>query len=499
MYPDEYWTSYPAIDLINKDHALRLLPTKLVTKAPIYSMALSHDGTMIAAATTLGLVQVFDVDTGKCLRTLRDEEEAQIEEFWALQFTPDDSKVIVAGTLKNRHVFSEADDDCKVEPSPVKIFDLATGKLLLKLNGHEEEIIALKLVIFDKQNYILTGSNDGRLIKWKMNADWSQCESHHLFNDLSTNVVLSVAFVPDAGNKFFVVGGDDCIKVFDFEEEVMVQSFPDVYTSYCDCVKFVKAINGEHYLLTRGSELVSDDSKQTTDKPNTCHIRKLTIPDSPEGKFQLSLLHTFEHEAYKSNIWPVKIATNGRYVLAPTSDGKIFIWNLLTGGLSGILSDHDYGNAVRDVLFHPYKPLLFTCADDATINMYTQGSEVAEVEDTGRRRRTTANKDTHNTQPVANGQTETAPKKPKGKVGRPRGSKKNQTNSLAASTNSVENDNNNNNLSTTSLLASTESIAADEVMEDTPNLQANENLEIQSQIREMFRASTQAGSDEKQD
>lgn len=29
--------------------------------APIYSMALSHDGTMIAAATTLGIVQVFDV------------------------------------------------------------------------------------------------------------------------------------------------------------------------------------------------------------------------------------------------------------------------------------------------------------------------------------------------------------------------------------------------------------------------------------------------------
>ncbi len=44
----------------------------------------------------------------------------------------------------------------------------------------------------------------------------------------------------------------------------MVQSFPDVYTSYCDCVKFVRAVNGEYYLLTRGSELVSDDSKQTS-------------------------------------------------------------------------------------------------------------------------------------------------------------------------------------------------------------------------------------------
>lgn len=145
------------------------------------------------------------------------------------------------------------------------------------------------------------------------------------------------------------------------------------------------------------------------------------------------------------------------------------------------------------MLFHPYKPLLFTCADDAAINMYTQGAEVTEVEDTGRRRRTPANKDTQIAQPVV-AQTETAPKKPKGKVGRPRGSKKNP-NSLAASTNSVENGNNDN----TSLLASTESIAADEAMEDTPSLQAHENLEIQSQIREMFRASTQPGSDEKQD
>lgn len=138
-----------------------------------------------------------------------------------MQFTPDDSKLVVAGTLKNRHEFSEVDDDCKVEASPVKIFDLITSQLLAKLSGHEEEIIALKLVRFNQQNYILTGSNDGRLIKWKMSADWSQCESHQLFSDLSTNVVLSIAFVPDTGNKFFVIGGDDCIKVFDFEEEMV--------------------------------------------------------------------------------------------------------------------------------------------------------------------------------------------------------------------------------------------------------------------------------------
>ncbi len=152
---------------------------------------------------------------------------------------------------------------------------------------------------------------------------------------------------------------------------------------------------------------------------------------------------------------------------------------------------------MRDVLFHPYKPLLFTCADDARINIYAQGTEVAEVEDTGRRRRTTANKDSNH---AINGQVDTAPKKPKGKVGRPRGSKK--ANSLAASSNSIEDTNNNINNSTTSLLASTESIGAIEPMDETPNLQADENLEIQSQIRAVFRASTGAESEageEKQD
>jgi len=144
---------------------------------------------------------------------------------------------------------------------------------------------------------------------------------------------------------------------------------------------------------------------------------------------------------------------------------------------------------VRDVLFHPYKPLLFTCADDARINIYTQSTEAVEVEDTGRRRRTTANKDNNH----VNGQADTAPKKPKGKVGRPRGSKK--ANSLAASTNSIEDNDNNTNNSTMSLLASTESMVLDLVNEETPNLQANENLEIQNQNRAVFRASTGAESE----
>lgn len=34
-----------------------------------------------------------------------------------------------------------------------------------------------------------------------------------------------------------------------------------------------------------------------------------------------------------------KLTSNGRYILCPTIDGKVFIWNLLNKQLVGILND----------------------------------------------------------------------------------------------------------------------------------------------------------------
>lgn len=36
----------------------------------------------------------------------------------------------------------------------------------------------------------------------------------------------------------------------------------------------------------------------------------------------------------------MNVATNGRYILAPTSTGIIFIWSLITGQLVGKLKAH---------------------------------------------------------------------------------------------------------------------------------------------------------------
>jgi hypothetical protein len=75
-------------------------------------------------------------------------------------------------------------------------------------------------------------------------------------------------------------------------------------------------------------------------------------------------------------MWLVKISTNGRYILAPNVDGKIFIWNLKSTEKVAVMGDSTYynnvkcneilgqgGTPVRDVLFHPTRKLMFACAD----------------------------------------------------------------------------------------------------------------------------------------
>lgn len=95
----------------------------------------------------------------------------------------------------------------------------------------------------------------------------------------------------------------------------MLQTFPDLYGYLCDCVKFVECTElsakaDEYYLLTRGVEMVTDsDQRKHTHhslllsakvhlalNPNTCHLRKLTLPEHGRGKFKLEEVNAFSHK-----------------------------------------------------------------------------------------------------------------------------------------------------------------------------------------------------------
>jgi hypothetical protein len=94
--------------------------------------------------------------------------------------------------------------------------------------------------------------------------------------DDSTFMVFTISFLPNTGNRYFMASCDSNINIYDFENATLIQSFPDIFSYYCDCSKFIKCLDFEQppewsmvdaenpmfsYLITRGVESLDDDTK----------------------------------------------------------------------------------------------------------------------------------------------------------------------------------------------------------------------------------------------
>lgn len=50
---------------------------------------------------------------------------------------------------------------------------MENGKVVGHLAGHEEEILCIKSLQFEQENYYISTSQDGYIIKWHVGADWT--------------------------------------------------------------------------------------------------------------------------------------------------------------------------------------------------------------------------------------------------------------------------------------------------------------------------------------
>ncbi|KAI7852340.1 WD40-repeat-containing domain protein [Circinella umbellata] len=416
QYPDTFWrfhadTEYPMLDVINGDHPLASLNYHISDQAAIVGMTLSPDGTLLATFSSVGFIKLWDVTNEfKMIRRLRDSKEINIEEFYCGQFVDSQELLVAGGKLKDRFRWSAQDEDNHIMPCPVKIFNIETGQRVAELYGHEEEILCIKSLEFKEKNYFITTSQDGYIIKWQMDKDWITMLDSTRMEDGITCMAFTISFLPNTGNKFFLAACDGHLRLYDFEESLLLQTFEDMYSSYCDCGKFVKWLDpspviqqqqqedentrpssssspikedspqkeqekeSQHaWFISRGAE-ICDVGEGISSIPNTCTLHKLTYPNTRGGKFQLDQVKKFTHEDYHANSWLVKITSNGRYLLAPTIYGQIFVFNMATSQLTAILKEHE-DMEVRDVIFHPYRPLLFSCGDDGSVKIYTYKSE----------------------------------------------------------------------------------------------------------------------------
>ncbi|CDS14390.1 hypothetical protein LRAMOSA06559 [Lichtheimia ramosa] len=436
QYPDSYWqfhadTGFSMMDVINEKYPVKALNYNLGDHGPVTAMTLSPDGVMLATFSSTGAIQLWDIaDNFKLLRRIRDRGETQIEEFYCGKFSNDQELIVAGGKLKNRSVWSSQDDDNHILPCPIKIFSVETGNRVGQLDGHSEEVLCIKAITFKGKNYYLSTSQDGYIIKWQMDQDWITLVDSIPMDDGLTCMAFTVSFVPNTGNKLFMAACDAHLRLYDFEEALLLQTFEDIYSSYCDCGKFVRWLDesnfdqivtteqadddekpddvkvenvdqqndNEHqrnkedgdltknetssleeqketskqqhaWFISRGAE-ICDVGEGLSSIPNVCTLHKLIFPSEKGGRFQLERIKRYGHEDYHANSWLVKITTNGRYLLAPTIYGQLFVFNMLTGQVTAVIKEHE-DLEVRDVIFHPYRPLVFSSGDDGYVKVYT--------------------------------------------------------------------------------------------------------------------------------
>ncbi|PRP82326.1 hypothetical protein PROFUN_10230 [Planoprotostelium fungivorum] len=363
--PDHYF-SIPAdgnmMDEINDHHPLKLQHV-ISHQGAFYCMRLSPDFKMLATCTNLGAIQIWNTTTWKLVIEMRDRKEKHIEEFFVLSWSEDGRFIIAGGKLKSRTSWSLQDEDCHILPCPLKVFNITSGEVVETLHGHEEEILCLKRIKFDGETFLISGSEDGRMIKWKMNRDYGLVKKE-MMDDLTTNMVISLTFVPDCGNRYYLASSDTDIKLFDFQHGKMVASWPNPYSYLCDsievvCPRELECEDGEYFVLSKGVELVDEENSSKVTQANKCTLHKLTMPGKRGNFWEFEIVDQYAHDEYQSNLWLMRLATNGRYVASPTTNGKVFLWNLRSKELAAVIRNG--GAEIRDILFHPQSPLLLTC------------------------------------------------------------------------------------------------------------------------------------------
>ncbi|MDM8562505.1 WD40 repeat domain-containing protein [Candidatus Marithioploca araucensis] len=165
-------------------------------KSLIKDVTFTPDGRYLVSASDDKLIRVWDLETGKTVRTLRGQIGAGREgKIYAMALSPDGRWLAAAGFMAPGHGIR--DDDV----GDIRLYDFTSGKLVTLLKGHTNAVLSLA---FSPDNrYLVSGSSDKNAIIWNMESKASALGTSKpkgLDSRLSghTKEIYAVAFTPDS-------------------------------------------------------------------------------------------------------------------------------------------------------------------------------------------------------------------------------------------------------------------------------------------------------------
>jgi hypothetical protein len=317
---------------------------------------------MIASGDECGVVRVWHAESGRMLSEMCIGRDDAARTFGVcdLQWSDDESVLVVCGVAGDRTVWSRVDDRNQVTRAPIVVIDVATSTVLCTLDdGHASEVWSVRCVDVCGLRCVVSAGEDGKVMRWQLAANYASLVKKTVLidQDLTADSAFCIAFAPDCANKYAVVATDNAVTLYDVQHCFAVQRFNNLYTHMCSFVAFapptvplppradgsaVRRCNElEWFLVTSGLEATDDyavkQSRATANlpvdqrppatpvRPSCAHMWRLSAPTSNEGDWSLEELHEYAPHGYEATHFPMRCHVDAAHLYLPCDSGHVVV------------------------------------------------------------------------------------------------------------------------------------------------------------------------------
>lgn len=324
-YQGRSWIAPPKDAKPQNDHCY--IPKRLVhtwsghTKGVSAIRFYPKHGHLILSAGMDTKVKIWDVfNSGKCMRTYMGHSKA-VRDIW---FSNDGTKFLTASYDKN-----------------IKYWDTETGKVISTFSTGKVPYVVRLNPDEDKQNVLLAGMSDKKIVQWDMNSGQiTQEYDQHL------GAVNTITFVDD--NRRFVTSSDDkSLRVWEFGIPVVIKYISEPHMHSMPSIS-------PH---PNGNWLAA----QSLDNQILIY--------STRERFQLNKKKRFAGHIVAGYACQVNFSPDGRFVLSGDGEGRCWFWDWKSCKVFRTLKCHD--GVCIGAQWHPLEQSkVATCGWDGLIKYW---------------------------------------------------------------------------------------------------------------------------------